>query len=252
MLSSALEQARQQTILLDEAVKAARRKRVTGSRSVARTVGDYQARLIAVALSAVSDMLAEQDIPDDQLGEVRPDSLNTGLGAAHMIDQTSTDAEFERLIRTLVSDAGRTAQSVDIATRRAVTGYVRNVSAPCCSRCAILAGRIYRWSTGFKRHPRCDCFMVPTKIASASALTTSPDDLFRKGQITDLTRAQTKALNQGADIGRVINVNRRKAGLTVGGSVIERGGRLTPAGIFRISSDRAEALMLLRRFGYVI
>src|SRR5690348_18342012 len=37
------------------------------------------------------------------------------------------------------------------------------LNPPSCQRCAILAGRWYRWSQGFLRHPRCDCVNLPAE-----------------------------------------------------------------------------------------
>lgn len=55
---------------------------------------------------------------------------------------------------SLVQDAGRQADSVAIFARPRV-GWVRMVNPPCCSRCAILAGRWFKGNAGFQRHPRC-------------------------------------------------------------------------------------------------
>ena len=94
--------------------------------------------------------------------------------------------------------------------------------------------------------------MVPTTEHLGPDLTTDPMEAFKAGRIHDLSRADTKAINQGADISQLINVRRKQAGLTVGGSVLERGGRMTPAGILRVASDQEDAVRLLRRFGYII
>jgi hypothetical protein len=54
-------------------------------------------------------------------------------------------------------------------------GFVRRVNPPCCGRCAILAGRWYRYDSGFRRHPRCDCTLEPTSEGNAHMLVTNPD-----------------------------------------------------------------------------
>lgn len=59
---------------------------------------------------------------------------------------------LERIAQTAIADAARMAAGVDVASRRQV-GYVRMLNPPSCSRCAILAGRWYRWNAGFARHP---------------------------------------------------------------------------------------------------
>src|SRR5690606_6627480 len=91
---------------------------------------------------------------------------------------------------------------------RQASGYVRMVNPPCCPRCAILAGRWYRWSAGFQRHPRCDCVHIPSRESVAGDLRTDPEALFREGKIRGLTEAETQAIRDGADMARVVNVKR--------------------------------------------
>ena len=59
------------------------------------------------------------------------------------------------IVATQVADAGRVATGLEMTNDAAIAGYERFVTLPACSRCIILAGRLYRWSTGFARHPRC-------------------------------------------------------------------------------------------------
>jgi hypothetical protein len=95
--------------------------------------------------------------------------------------------------------------------------------------------------------------MAPTTLRAGTDHTTNPARAFERGEVRGLSKADTEALQSGADMGQVVNVRRKQAGLTQGSSVLERGGRLTPAGITRVASDdKDEALVLLRRFGYVI
>lgn len=159
------------------------------------------------------------------------------------------DARFARLTTSLVQDAGRAAQSVDVATRPRVA-FVRHLTLPSCSRCAVLAGRVYRYSEGFQRHPNCDCTMLPTTLA-APDLTYDPEQLARDGLVRGLSKADMKALEDGADFGRVVNVRRSAAGLRDSGEVLARAGRPTPAGIYRRAQSRDEAVALLRRHGYI-
>jgi hypothetical protein len=179
------------------------------------------------------------------------------------LEQIKTDFEFDRLVESIVQDAGRAVESVETVTRN--VAHVRYVNPPCCSRCAILAGRVYRWSDGFQRHPGCDCSMIPTTVASP--LVQDPYQLLRDGQIyttrTDkktgrktqvasLSKADMAAIEQGADLGRVVNVRSKKAGLLEAGHALRRGGRPTPAGIYRLAgTDRDRALALLAQHGYI-
>src|SRR5690606_8988113 len=121
---------------------------------------------------------------------------------------------------------------------------------PSCSRCAVLAGRVYRYSTGFQRHPGCDCVMVPVTFAS-SDLTYDPLELARRGQIVGLSKADLQALEDGADFGRIVNARHRKAGLMQSGQALTRGGRPTPAGIYASATSREDALARLAAAGYI-
>lgn len=166
--------------------------------------------------------------------------------------------QLQTLAVTQVQDVGRLADSVAIITRPRV-GWVRMVNPPCCSRCAILAGKVFRSNQGFQRHPRCDCRHIPTLEDAPGDLGTDPESLFRSGQVTGLSRAEASAVADGADPGQVINARRRSSGMTTSEGTTSRGragrpgggARLTPDGIYRIAPDRDEALRLLQRHGYV-
>lgn len=161
---------------------------------------------------------------------------------------------LSRAVQTQVSDAGRAAAGVAIVSRRQVSGYVRMVNPPCCSRCAVLAGRFYRYSAGFLRHPRCDCTHIPATEDVAGDLRTDPAALLREGQITGLSKADAQALDDGADFGRVVNAHR---GVYVAGgrkfttAAAGKTPRLMPEQIYRDATDRADAIRLLHRHGYL-
>jgi hypothetical protein len=165
-------------------------------------------------------------------------------------------------LATITADAGRQAAGIGIAARPAITGYVRMTNPPCCSRCAILAGKHYRWNKGFQRHTNCDCVHIPASEDIAGDLTTNPQQLVEDGQVTDLTRAQQAALDEGADLNQVINANRGMSnvggrrltteGTTRRGLYGRRGPRPTPEQIYRDATDRTQAIGLLRRFGYLL
>jgi len=164
---------------------------------------------------------------------------------------------LDMAIHTQVADASRGAAGVAIAARPGI-GYIRMVYGVSCSRCAVLAGRWYRYNQGFQRHPRCDCQNVPCGEGSAKGLTAAPP----LDQITGLNAAERKALTDGADLGQVVNAKRGAQGMTTSegtttsGLARQRLGpgrqRLTPDGIYRIASDRTEALNLLQQHGYLL
>lgn len=203
-----------------------------------------------LADAATAVMLAEQGI------DSAPDaSLNTGgiTTAAETVslalDSTETDFQFWRLVASLTQDAARAAQGITVASRPRIY-HVRYVNPPCCSRCAILAGRVYPFSTGFERHPGCDCSMIPTTVASP--LRQNPHDLVARGLVTDLSKADHRALADGADLNQVVNVRSKAAGLNEPGRVLTRAGRPSPEGIYRIAAgDRDRAVALLAQHGYL-
>lgn len=219
---------------------------------VATVVAAYQLEAAALAYGSTPAILAEQGIDAPSEGAASLTAVLTARAATEvMLGKVRTPSAFDTLVLALVQDAGRTAASVDMGRRPAITGYVRSLNLPSCSRCAVLAGRVYRYSTGFQRHPRCDCLMTMTTEAIGKDLVLDPTDAIRDGKINGLSKADKEALDMGADLGQVVNVRRKKSGLVIGSSVIERGGRLTPQGIQRIASDRAQAVELLRANGYI-
>lgn len=156
---------------------------------------------------------------------------------------------LDMAVHTQIADAGRGAAATAIAARLGV-GWVRMVNPPCCGPCAVLSGREYRYNDGFQRHPRCDCVHVPTTLDNpGEGLTVDPS----LDQITDLTDAERKALEEGADLSRVINARRGGyRGKMSTTELAKRGrARLTPDGIFAKAGSREEALSLLREHGYL-
>jgi len=110
-------------------------------------------------------------------------------------------------LSTAVSDAGRDAAFLEVATRPHM-GWVRQVNPPCCSRCAVLAGKWYSHSDVLPRHPRCDCTLIPSAENVAGDFTTDPAELHRRGLITDLSADQRKRIDDGADPIKVLNEGR--------------------------------------------
>lgn len=189
-----------------------------------------------------------------------------------------------------IQDAGRAADSVGMAATRSITGYIRVVGPGACSRCAILAGKWYRYNADFLRHKRCQCRGAPAGSRTASRLRggwqTSPQAYFRSLSSADQARlfgvADAKAIREGADIFQVVNARRTAASLrqipvgngqtilaTTEGTTRRGlyGGlrrrleqvegrslgkvRLTPSAIYDLAEDRDEVLRLLARNGYL-
>ena len=235
--------------LAARAVVAARRAPTAAA--AALVVAQHQAAQAAEAQAANTAMLAEQGIEVSPLATVAPYAFTTPPATTEMmLTQADVDWRFQRLVTSLVQDMGRAAQAVDVTTRPGVS-HVRHLNLPSCSRCAVLAGRVYRYSIGFKRHPGCDCVMIPVTVASPD-LTYDVAQLARDGQVAGLSKADLEALDMGADFNQVVNVRAKSAGLTEAGQVLNRAGRPTPAGILRASAgDRDAALSLLKQHGYI-
>jgi hypothetical protein len=175
-------------------------------------------------------------------------------------------AQLETITVTQVQDAGRAAEGAAIVTRPHVTGYVRHLNPPSCSRCAVLAGQFYRWNKGFKRHPKCDCFHVPVVTDEAfKDQRTSPTEYFKSLSESDqnriFTNAGARAIRDGADLTAIVNARRgmatatefgRPLKVTTEGTARRKGIRLMPESIYGLAGgDRDEAIRLLAVHGYV-
>lgn len=261
---------------------------------LAQKVGAMQYVAARNADTYVSAALDEQDVDTDAAGEVnaaafanvagdgrslvtlldepRIQALTAiGNGAPAAAAWASAQSTLQLMAITAVQDAGRVASGVSITARPQVGGFVRQLVPPSCSRCAILAGRWYRWDAGFERHPRCDCIGIPAQENVARDLTTDPNEAVRAGQVTGLSIAERKAFDEGADLAQLVNVHREGAVFTAGGHQFthegatrrshyrrtsEAGragiGRITPEQIYlEAGNDRSEAIRLLKRFGYL-
>lgn len=226
-------------------------------RALASVLSILQFEAAQSGVQAVEEMLEEQGADAEPVLDVLPEAFSghTAAGSddvSAFLEAAASLEQLEMAMITEITDAARTAEQVAIAARPKVKGYIRHVNVPCCSRCAVLAGRFYRWSEGFERHPRCKCFHTPVMSDSdADELIQTPAALFEGGFISDLTQAERTAIEEGADISQVVNIRRKAAGLKEAGRVLERGGRLTPEGILQLASDREDIIALLERFGYL-
>jgi hypothetical protein len=193
-------------------------------------------------------------------------------------------------VKTLLSDTGRAAESLGVAARPGV-GYVRMLNPPSCSRCVVLAGKFYRYKAGFRRHPGCDCRHIPSRESIAGDLTVDPNRYFKtlskEAQDSTFGSAGAQAIRDGADVNQVVNANRgtttaqvygQRLAITTEGitrrgvayNAMSRAGyaqratdvrngryfqakspRLMPETIYRLAEDRADALRLLRLYGYL-
>ena len=258
---------------------------------------DYVPRVLGEM--AVPDLPEADFVPESLVGRAsdgrRLDTLSYGAvvqAKTAVAEGASTQQALEAggdwldlMTKLQVADAARQAVGVLMASRKNVEGTVRVLNPPSCQRCAILAGRWYRWTQGFDRHPRCDCMNLPVRDlawAERRGYIADPMDAYRRGEIKDLTQAQVKAIEDGANIGKVVNayrgtsttatktrvrpVDKTKHSVEPGmpdllGDILgakasmgrtERARILTPEGIYKqAAGDRDEAIRLLREFGYL-
>lgn len=251
-LQSAAENYAVSAALAERAVQQAQQaSQRAGNAAVAGTVVAYQAANAQTSQVAVGAMLAEQGIANAPAAALNLLAFTSSVDdITAMLEQIEYDWQFAQIVAALVQDAGRVAESVSVAVRPGL-GWVRHLNPPSCSRCVVLAGRVYRYSEGFLRHPGCDCTMTPVGEGDET-LAPDPLKLLRTGQVTNLSKADQRAIRNGADFGQVVNVRRLAAGLTESGEVLSRGrSRLTPAGIYRLASDQDDALRLLAQSGYI-
>lgn len=178
----------------------------------------------------------------------------------------------EQLVASEISDAGRSAaQAESYAQGRA--HYVRILVPPTCKRCVVLAGRIYRTSVPFDRHPGCDCTneqVDSLQQALGRGLVVTPETAYARGWVRDLTAAERKAIDDGSDLAKIVNSGSGVSTASIAGRRVTTTKygttrraqwrrqnpsllvRLRPESIYRIAGDnRAEALRLLKLYGYL-
>lgn len=196
---------------------------------------------------------------------------------------------LEQVVTTIMADTARAAETAAMTQREWVTGWIRMIEPGACSRCVVLAGRFYLYNEGFERHELCKCEHIPATENIATDLTTNPDAYFhsltRAQQDETFTAAGAEAIRLGADISQVVNARRgmntaqqnprgwipkgrleavrmngRDVFVTTEG-VTKRGiygktrgkkpVRLMPESIVSLATDRADAIRLLKLYGYI-
>jgi hypothetical protein len=230
---------------------------------------------VTTALPYIGDVLDETGQRAPGLGELNPLRLSFTLAdgrtaaefvgdglitlksdiKAGMSPQAALrDVEFRLTSASLtaLADKRREVYGADMMQRPQVTGYVRALTAPSCSRCVILAGKWSRQSKAFQRHPRCDCIQVPA-AQDDTELFTDPHQYFHSlspaQQAKTFGKDTAQAIHDGADIYKVVNLK--------GVSVVNSGyrsrsvGRVTVADIYRTARTRDEAVQLLKNAGYL-
>lgn len=294
MLTSATDHYERQQRITAAALIAARRRRRNDVQGIAQTVAAFQILAARDALASIDPMLEEQGLSFPPIARVSPDSFagtaSDGRGLTSLLERATSPEALSLMVVTQVQDAARGAAGTSLVTRSPRLGYVRMLNPPSCSRCAILAGRFYRWNDGFQRHPRCDCRHVPSTENIAGDLTTDPmayyNSLDEAGKVKLAgSRANFQAIEDGADLGQIVNAYR---GTSVAGesALFQRYGlkftdagasqrsrmfqqqvgsgsrafngsgggrvlRMMPESIYANAGSHAEALQMLRHYGWI-
>lgn len=182
--------------------------------------------------------------------------VGQGVPVAYALEQGAS--MLAGIALTLLADTRRSVYGVDMMSRPSVGGYVRMLQAPSCSRCAILAGKFYRWNDGFLRHPRCDCQHVPVagkKAANDAGLISDPYEYFnslsREEQAKVFGKAEAQAIRDGADIYRVQNVRQRGLSTAIGRGKNRQYATMTVDDIYRTAGNRTNAIRMLEQQGYI-
>lgn len=217
-------------------------------------VVEGQMRAVKGADSYVGDTLAELGTPVSPDGVINPEAMagvaSSGrpldglmfgavINASERVEDRGATQAWESgfnwlavVLQTQLADISRSATQLGV-TSRANVGYVRMLNPPSCSRCAILAGRFYRYNAAFRRHPGCDCRAVPSKEDNAEDIRTDPNKYFnslsKEQQDRIFTKSGAEAIRLGADIGQVVNVRKGAAGLD---AAVGSTGRLTRTDVY--------------------
>lgn len=215
MLASALEHYRRQQRITAAGLIAAQKAQPQGSLAVARVVTAFQILAARDAVASVGQMLEEQAVTAPPVGTVAVTALagvaSDGRPLDTLFDQAKNAMQFGMMVATQLQDAARGAAGVSIASRPRV-GYVRMLNPPSCSRCAVLAGKWFKWNAGFDRHPRCDCRHIPSLEVDKYDHLFSPDKYFHSlspaEQDRIFTKAGAQAVRDGADVTQVVNARR--------------------------------------------
>lgn len=249
-------------------------RRVAGIVAAGQLVRAVQAAAYLAALTDEFGMAAPQATPQPRaIAGVSADgrALEAVLGFAAvrawtMLDagadyataNTSGAASLTRIVANETTQAGITAESVGMVAQPEMVGYVRLLNTPSCGRCAILAGKWFKWNDGFDRHPGCDCVHVPA-ADQADAMSGKPpwsanlvndpkayfDSLSTAEQNRYFGKAEATAIRDGADMNKTVNLTTRKKRRSSGLSV--------PRSIDRLiaGKSRDEAIDVLVRTGYL-
>jgi len=216
---------------------------------------------VAAPVGQVNPAAFAEFTPDGRdMGSLLDLSVNRAKSAVAS-GSTSTAARAQAgawlsgTLLTVMADTGRAVVGADIAQRPTLTGYVRMLNAPSCSRCVILAGKWYKWNQGFLRHPRCDCRHIPASENVGADLSTDPykyfESLTPEAQTKAFGRIEARSINDGADIYRSVNLKARGLGTAKSNLRYGTPSKMTIDDIYRTAGTRTNAVRMMTEQGYI-
>lgn len=181
-LRSAAEHYRRQQRITAKGLLAARAARYGSLQGLLDAFLPYQLAMAEDAQRSTPQMLDEQGIDPAPVAQVVTSQLlgvaSDGRPLATLLDYARLRSDFDMIVQTQLADVARQSASLANAVRPQVTRYTRVLNLPSCARCIVLAGREYRSSIAFQRHPRCDCKAVPSNKENAGDLVADQDEAF--------------------------------------------------------------------------
>jgi hypothetical protein len=164
-----------------------------------------------------------------------------------------------------VRDANRQSVGANMTVRPTLQGWVRMMNPPSCKFCISLAGKWFRWNTGFQSHPHCDCRHIPSQESRQDEFTVNPrgyfDTLDEATQNRIFGKADAQAIRDGADISQVVNVRGRGYSPTQLRKAAKRRGwqsdrfgnppLMTVDEIYAAARNREHAIELLGENGFI-
>lgn len=195
MLQSAVEHYARQQRITAAALVALRREK-GGPLALARILTAFQILAARDAASSVPLMLEDQGIAAPPVAIVAPTSIagvaSDGRPLDTLVDlgQSYGPSWFDMMAASQIQDAARSSASLAIAVRPSVSGWVRMMNPPSCSRCAVLAGKFFRWNQGFQRHPQC----FPAGVMVSGPSTEAASRRWYQGELVVFRTASGKEL----------------------------------------------------------
>lgn len=189
----------------------------------------------------------------DAIPAVAKRAVEQGLSTAEALARTGRWTNGVGL--TMLADTRRDVYQADMVARPRVTGWVRMLNPPSCSRCTILAGKRFLWNQGFQRHPRCDCIHIPASEQVANDITTDPYAYFRSLSREQQDRVfgavEAQAIRDGGDIYRVVNFGRSGLGTAAGNARFGTPYKRTLEDIYRRDPSRQFVVANMQHHGWI-